>query len=90
MTLFGGNENKQEQVGDARPEREISVSIKHKVGNEMKNIFILWLSGLRTGGTNGREGRWHKMWEGEGAEGWPRAHIKRVESKEVKRMMLHL
>ena len=67
MTLVGGNENKQEQVGDARPERDISVLIKHKVGNEMKNIFILWLNGLRTGGANRREGRGHKVWEGEGA-----------------------
>ena len=46
------NENKQKQVGDARPERDILVSIKHKVGNEMKTIFILWLNGLRTGGAN--------------------------------------
>ena len=70
-------------MGDARPERDISVSIKHKVGNEMKNIFILWLNGLRTGGANRREGRGHKVWEGEGAEGWQRVYIKRVESKEV-------
>ena len=46
------NENKQKQVGDARPERDILVSIKHKVENEMKTIFILWLNGLRTGGAN--------------------------------------
>ena len=52
MTLVDGNENKQKQVGDTRPERDILVSIKHKVGNEMKIIFILWLNGLRTGGAN--------------------------------------
>ena len=66
---------------DARPERDILVSIKHKVGNEMKHMLILWLNGLRTGGANRGEGKGHEVWEGEGEEGWQREHVKRVESK---------
>ena len=55
--------------------------IKHKVGNEMKHMLILWLDGLRTGGANRGKGKGHDVWEGEGEEGWQREHVKRVESK---------